>query len=174
MTEFALIDRSDAVVMTYASQPDRIAWPNGDVTQPAAIMEYLDWRFVERVSDLPEETRTLKRGPVKSAVVDGRFVESAVLVDRSAAEITQWDTEHIPAPVSALRFRLALLEASLLDAVERYVSTAPRDVQLAWEFHSEIEFGHPLVRAAASMLNVDDAALRALFARAATLEPGNG
>jgi hypothetical protein len=169
---YAIVTTGGDVVRTFTSLPDRIEWPNRDRTQPAAVMRHAEWRFVERLSDIPTETRTHKLGPLQSAMVDGSLVESAALVDRTPEEIATWDDEHKPAPVNALHFRLALLEAQLLDAVETYVSGAPREVKLAWEFHGEIDIDNPMVIAAAGALGVNAAALRALFERAAAIEPG--
>lgn len=169
---YAIVDGTGAAVRTFTSRPDRVAWPNGDITQPAALMTHRTWAFVERWDDFPAETRTQKPGEPAASMVDGKLVRTAVLVDKSAEDIAAWDAARIPAPVSSLRFRLALLEAGILDDVEAYVAGAPRAVQLAWEFHGECEFDNPMVLAAAAALNVDDAGLRALFVRAATLEPG--
>lgn len=160
------------VVRTFTSRPDVIAWPDGARTQPAALMDRADWRFVERWTDFPAETRTRKLGAESAAMSGDRLVVTAPLVDRTAEEIAAWDAERIPAPVPALRFRLALLEAGILDAVEAYVAAAPREVRLAWEFHGEIEFDNPWVAAAAAGLGVDDAGLRALFRRSTEIDPG--
>lgn len=173
MSGFALVTAAGGLVRTFASLPSFIAWPDGDVTQPAALMAHAEWAFVEWFDDLPEETRLQKRGVVTFTMVDGKLVGRASLVDRTSEEIAAWDGEHIPAPVSSLRFRLALLRSGLLDAVETYVAGASREVRLAWEFHGECEFDNPMVKAAAAALNVDDAGLRALFTLAATIEPGS-
>ncbi len=169
---YALITLAGSLVRAFTSLPAYIVWPNMDRTEPAQLMEHAGWRFVERWADIPAETRTKKRSALQEALANNRFEVSATLVDRTAEEIAEWDAAHIPAPVNALRFRLALLEAGILDAVESYVANAPREVKLAWEFHGEIDFDNPMVAAAAGALGVNDAALRALFERAAVIEPG--
>jgi len=37
---YAIVDGNGAVVATCTSLPDRIAWPDGAVTQPAALMAH--------------------------------------------------------------------------------------------------------------------------------------
>lgn len=169
---YAIVTQSGARVMAFDSLPTYIAWPDGSRTEPAVPMDYAEWRFLERWLDLPEETRTKKLSDVKEVVSGDRLEVFAILVDRTPEEIATWDAEHVPGTVNALHFRLALLEAGILDAVEAYVAKAPRDVQLAWEFHGEIDYDNPLVTAAAGALGVNDAGLRALFVRAAAIEPG--
>lgn len=169
---YVIVTEAGEPVRTFGSLPSYIAWPNGDRSEPATLMAHAGWRFVERWTDFPAETRTRKIGGESAAMSGDRLVVTAPLIDRAVEEIAQWDAERIPAPVPALRFRLALLEAGILDAVEAYVTNAPREVRLAWEFHGEVEFDNPWVAAAATGLGVDDAGLRALFARAAQMDPG--
>ncbi len=90
-----------------------------------------------------------------------------------------WDGEDFtppaPAPVPAVQAvtmrqaRLALLDADLLDAVEAAVAAAPRAVQIEWEYATQIERASPLVGAIAAGLDLDDAALDALFLAAAQI-----
>ena len=65
--------------------------------------------------------------------------------------------------------RLALLNAGLLDAVEAYVATQPRSVQIEWEFASEIRRDWPPVVQAASALGLTAEQVDALFEAAARL-----
>lgn len=169
---YAIITAGGQMVREFASLPAYIAWPDGARTEPAIVMDYAEWKFVERWTDIPDETREKKTANETEIFVDGKLVISAALIDKTTEDIAAWDAQHIPAPVSSLRFRLALLDAGMLDAVEGYIARAPRYVQLAWEFHGECEFDNPLVKAAAAALGVNDAALRALFAHAAATEPG--
>ena len=169
---YAIITADGQTIRTFGSMPTYIAWPDGARTEPAIIMDYIGWKFVERWTDIPEETRTQRVSDEIAVFSDGKLVVSATLIDKTEEEIAVWDAGHIPAPVSSLRFRLALLNAGLLDSVENYVSEAPRNVRLAWEFHGECEFDNPLVKAAAAALGVNDATLRGLFALAAASEPG--
>lgn len=70
--------------------------------------------------------------------------------------------------VTAAQFRLALLDSGLLDSVEEFVTTAPRDIQLNWEYRLEFERNHPLVAATAYALGKTDEELDQLFVLAAT------
>lgn len=65
--------------------------------------------------------------------------------------------------------RLALLGAGLLDAVDAYVATQPRAVQLEWEYASEIRRDNALLSTAATALGMTSEQLQALFTQAATL-----
>lgn len=80
---------------------------------------------------------------------------------------TAYTRAQIPT-VTAAQFRLALLDAGLLDAVETFVATAPRDIQLNWEYRLEFERSHPLVAATAYALGKSDTELDQLFMLAAT------
>lgn len=76
-----------------------------------------------------------------------------------------------PGPVAVVTMRqarLALLAAGLLDAVEAAVADAGRAVQIEWEYATVVERRSPLVAAIAAGLGLDDAAIDALFADAAS------
>lgn len=60
-------------------------------------------------------------------------------------------------------------DAGLLDAVEAYVATQPRAVQLEWEYASEIRRDNALLSTAATALGMTSEQLQALFTQAATL-----
>lgn len=65
--------------------------------------------------------------------------------------------------------RLALLGAGLLDAVEAYIASQPRAVQLEWEYTSEIRRDNALLTTSAAALGLTSEQLQALFTTAATL-----
>jgi hypothetical protein len=71
--------------------------------------------------------------------------------------------------VTMRQARLALLDAGLLDAVEAAVAAAPRAVRIEWEYATQIERASPLLGAIAAEINLDEAALDALFLAAAQL-----
>jgi len=102
---------------------------------------------------------------------DGVIPERAVW-DDAIGNIRQMTEDEITRasilPVTAAQFRLALLDAGLLDSVETFVATAPRDIQLNWEYRLEFERSHPLVAATAYALGKTDAELDQLFMLAAT------
>ena len=76
-----------------------------------------------------------------------------------------------PAPTSITmrQARLALLRAGLLDRVNAGVSSLGQAAQIEWEFATTVERSAPLVVALASVLELDDAALDALFVTGAGL-----
>ena len=65
--------------------------------------------------------------------------------------------------------RLALLGAGLLDAVEAYIASQPRAVQLEWEYTSEIRRDNTLLIAAVDALGLPAEQMQDLFNQAATL-----
>jgi hypothetical protein len=69
----------------------------------------------------------------------------------------------IPTVISMAQARLTLLDAGLLDAVEHSISSMPRATQIDWEFRHAVERDSPLVATFAAALNLDNAALDALF-----------
>lgn len=74
------------------------------------------------------------------------------------------------ATVSARQIRLALMEADMLAAVEAAIVGWPDPaVGVTWEYATRFYRDDPLVAAFAALLEQDDAAVEALFARAAVL-----
>ena len=90
------------------------------------------------------------------------------------ALIAPWEAEakarfYDASVITPRQARLALLDAGLLDAVEAYVATQPRAVQLEWEYASEIRRDNALLSTAATALGMTSEQLQALFTQAATL-----
>lgn len=79
----------------------------------------------------------------------------------------------VPAQVTMRQARLALLAAGHLDAVEQAFDAMPADVkraaQIEWEYAGHVERASAFTQQMAAMLNLDDAALDALFTAAAEL-----
>ena len=71
--------------------------------------------------------------------------------------------------VTPRQVRLALLAEGLLDAVDAYVASQPRAVQLEWEYASEIRRDNLLMLAAAPALGKTPAQFQQLLNYAATL-----
>lgn len=71
--------------------------------------------------------------------------------------------------VTPRQVRLGLLAEGLLDAVDAYVATQPRAVQLEWEYAGEIRRDNLLMLAAAPALGKTHAELQQLLTYAATL-----
>ena len=71
--------------------------------------------------------------------------------------------------VTPRQVRLALLAEGLLDAVDAYVASQPRAVQLEWEYAGEIRRDNLLMLAAAPALGKTPAELQQLLTYAATL-----
>jgi len=71
-----------------------------------------------------------------------------------------------PAPTSAhARFRKALSEAGLRQAVEDYVQAAPLDIRDEWAQRQTCAYDNPLIRGAATALGVTDEQFAVLWAR---------
>lgn len=79
----------------------------------------------------------------------------------------------VPRAVTMRQARLALLGAGLLPAVNAAVAAMPGvagdAARIEWEFSSEVQRDKALAQALASVLNLTDAQLDALFITAATL-----
>ena len=71
--------------------------------------------------------------------------------------------------VTPRQVRLALLAEGLLDAVDAYVASQPRVVQLEWEYAGEIRRDNLLMLTAAPALGKTPADLQQLLTYAATL-----
>jgi hypothetical protein len=85
----------------------------------------------------------------------------------------QPDNIEIPVSVTMRKARLALLEAGKLHmvapAIESLPSPQKEAAQIEWEYSQDVERASPLVAMMAQALDLDDAALDALFLRASEL-----
>jgi hypothetical protein len=79
----------------------------------------------------------------------------------------------VPSIVSMRQARLALLQAGKLDDVDAAIAALPSPAkeaaQIEWEYAIEVKRDSQLVTQLAPALNLDSAALDALFTQAATL-----
>jgi len=111
--------------------------------------------------------------------VSGLFHPSIVWVECGPEVAVGWtyDGEFRPPVVEPTQVtvvtmrqaRLALHQASLLDAVEQAVAVSDTPVQIEWEFAHEIRRDWPTLTALASVLGLSDLEVDQLFALAATL-----
>lgn len=76
---------------------------------------------------------------------------------------------QVPETVTARQARLALLDAGKLHLVQAAVDDGGDEMQIAWEYATEIGRHDPLVLALAPALDLDDSALDALFIAAAQI-----
>ncbi len=78
-----------------------------------------------------------------------------------------------PQVVSMRQARLALLEAGRLQAAEEAIAELPGldgdAARIEWQYAQQVRRGQPLVQALAQALELDDAALDALFLSASKL-----
>lgn len=106
---------------------------------------------------------------------DGQFVfhPEVSQADRDAvlAVYAAHDPMRAPVPqfVTPLQARRALLAAGKLAEVQAYVDAATADVQLAWEYATEIRRDNPIILAAAGELEWTEQQLDQLFIDAAGL-----
>lgn len=98
-------------------------------------------------------------GKVITAGVDGRpiLTNSPVL------------PALVPTSLSMKQARLALLAGGYLDAVETGMAAMPRAAKIAWEFAATVDRADPLTATLAAALNLNSAALDALFTAGAAL-----
>ncbi|WP_443113323.1 hypothetical protein [Herbaspirillum seropedicae] len=75
----------------------------------------------------------------------------------------------VPAAVTPLQARRALLAAGLLEAVESAAAAADTETRLAWQFSSSVERASPFVANLAAALKLTDAQIDDLFRQAAQL-----
>lgn len=74
----------------------------------------------------------------------------------------------VPASVTPLQARRALLAAGKLAAVETAVSAADQATQLAWQYAASFERASPFVASLAAAVGLTDAQIDDLFRSAAT------
>jgi hypothetical protein len=75
----------------------------------------------------------------------------------------------IPSSVSARQFKLQLLAAGLLDQVEAWVASQPRDVQIAYANSGSFVRGEPMMQQGFTDLGFTPEQIDAFFMAAATL-----
>lgn len=74
---------------------------------------------------------------------------------------------RVPASVTPLQARRALLAAGLLDAVETAIEGADPETKLAWQYATAVERQSPFTLTLAAALNLTDAQVDDLFVNAA-------
>lgn len=77
-------------------------------------------------------------------------------------------TPPVPEIVSMRKARRALLTAGLLDDVEASIAAASREVQIDWEFATEVRRDYPILKEIQSVQGLTDAQVDDLFRLAAT------
>lgn len=75
----------------------------------------------------------------------------------------------VPRSVTARQARLALNAAGLLDDVDAAIAASPREVQLTWEYATEIERDNPILAQVAAGFGLTSEQMDDLFRQAATL-----
>ncbi|MDH6229600.1 hypothetical protein M2281_000172 [Mesorhizobium soli] len=75
----------------------------------------------------------------------------------------------VPDSVSARQFKLQLLASGLLDAVEAWVSSQDRSVQIAFEYSGSFVRSEPMMQQGFAALGFTEAKIDAFFAAAASL-----
>lgn len=145
------------------------------ITAEMVTYARLDAGMVAELIEIPAD------GPAVEEMFHPDLVAALVEVPAgiSPAEGWTWDGNAFapsppaaPPPVQAVTMRqarLALLATGKLDDVEAAIAAAPRAVRIEWEYATQIERASPIVAAIAAELDLDEAALDALFAAAAQL-----
>lgn len=107
--------------------------------------------------------------PVPDGIeIGSAFIDGFIWVPESAAAAVAAHLGRQSAgSVTMRQARLALLAADLLDDVDNVIATAGRAAEIEWEFAATVERDSPIVQSLAAALDLDDAALDALFADAA-------
>lgn len=95
-------------------------------------------------------------------------------LDDAAPDVAAFrDRPLVPARVTMRQARLALLAAGKLAAVDAAIDTLPEPrrsaARIEWEYSQEVQRDKPFVQMLAPALELDDAALDALFVQAASL-----
>lgn len=84
------------------------------------------------------------------------------------AALEWWARKQIK-PVTARQMFRALDQLQLLDAIEAFVATQARPVQIDWSRSQEFQRENPTLAAGASAFGMSDAEVDAIFALAASL-----
>lgn len=114
-------------------------------------------------------------------IPEGHQVVSALLVDADGSPMRAYVTEPAPppAPPASIDMRQARLkldsepheDGTRLDAVEAFVATQSRAVQIEWEYARELRRDHPLVAIMGLFFGLDGEALDQWFREAAAIGP---
>jgi hypothetical protein len=107
---------------------------------------------------------TQRREELTPTRVSGKWTQrwqvSALSVQERDAILAE---RRASARLSPAQFRLALLAIGELDEVEAAIPQATREVQILWEYATEIERMHPALLALAEQLGYSPGELDALF-----------
>lgn len=119
---------------------------------------------------------TEQTGAISAAGSDGgpyllRFSDGSsrdATTDEIAAASAAWARAQIK-PVTARQMLRALDQLQLLDAIEAFVATQSRPVQIDWTRSQEFQRDNPTLAAGAAAFGMSDVEIDAIFALAASL-----
>lgn len=99
---------------------------------------------------------------------------NGVEVEMTLEEIGEFEASRASAPepvvsASARQFKLQLLSAGLLDAVDAWVAQQPRDVQIAYEYSGTFVKDSPMMTAGFTAMGFTPPEIDAFFRAAAAL-----
>ncbi|ANM10401.1 MULTISPECIES: hypothetical protein [unclassified Rhizobium] len=104
-------------------------------------------------------------------------IECGALTDEQRAKLNLVIASHDPSKpdqstfdrVTARQFKLQLLSAGLLDAVDTWVNHQPRDIQIAYEYSGAFVKDSPMMTAGFAAMGFSPQEIDAFFAAAAQL-----
>lgn len=95
---------------------------------------------------------------------------AVTIIEMTAEEIAAIPLyDPSPASVSARQFKLQLLAAGLIDAVDAWVAQQPRDVQIAYEYSGTFVKSSPMMEGGFQAMGFTTQQLDAFFEAAAQL-----
>lgn len=113
------------------------------------------------------DTQNLSEGA--PALVGGQWTRTWVVTDASAEEIAARKKARVPTSITPRQFERGALATplpngtSLLDTIETFVATLPREVQIDYRRAGEFRRDYPLLVSAAEALGIGADALDSYF-----------
>ncbi|WP_062206808.1 hypothetical protein [Aureimonas sp. AU12] len=146
---------------------------SGGVPEPLPSIAYTDDGYTRTNLASEADTRS-ELGFEFFATIDPAMQRVVKRGDAYLVEILPPDPVRVSADLVTMRqAQIALLDAGLLDqadgAIAAMTGTAGRLAQIEWAKATVLRRDHPLIAALGSTLGLDEAAIDALFAKAAQI-----
>lgn len=134
---YALVD-ANSIIASYGYIPQKIVWPDGDVTEPGELSSHGRWKFIERWRDDatigPGQTFSLENVTIEADKVTVSRTAVALTGDGLAASLAARKARMIEAVIAERAIRLAAGFPHDFgdERGEHHIGTTPQDM-IGWD-----------------------------------------
>lgn len=125
--------------------------------------------LVSQVGKPVYDVYTQKCVEVQPQLIDNTWKQCYNVLELTQEEQYTAKKNFCPVVVSMRQAKLALLQAGLLDDVDAVIAQAPRELQIEWEYATEVNRDWPTLATVKTLLNLTEDQLDDLFILASKL-----